>query len=251
MNFNRKKRLLRIAARTILFFLAVFMVCAMAVKASPAEPSPVEPTEPVIYDVPLSDDLQLYIAELCEEHHIEPEIIIGIIEQESNFDPKVVGDYGRSIGLMQIQPRWHKERMEYLGCWSLEDPYANVKVGIDIFAELMAEYQDAEKALMVYNAGATGAQTTWFSKGIYSNEYSRGVLEKASALIPKEVNEMNIPDNHDILAAHEREMDKRLEALPKCGLCGDPIQQDTAFHVNGVLYCDECLDLHRTEVVSE
>ena len=244
---TRKKTLLRSMTRMTIFGLAVFMVCACAAKASPAEP-----VEPVIYDVPLSDDLQIHIATLCEEHHIEPEIILGIIEQESNFDPDVVGDQGRSVGLMQIQPRWHKERMEYLGCWNLTDPYANVTVGIDIFAELLDKHEDTEKALMVYNAGETGANSNWFQYGVYSNEYSQGVLENAAKLKPKEVNEeMNILDNHDIHATHEREMDKRLEALPKCGICGDPIQQETAFHVNGVLFCDECLDLHRTEVVFE
>lgn len=237
--------------RLTLVAMATLMVGAMAVKASPAEPE--EPTKPTIYDVPLSDDLQIHIATLCEKHHIDPEIVLGIIEQESNFDPKVVGDYGRSIGLMQIQPRWHKERMEYLGCWNLTDPYDNVTLGIDILAELMDKYQDTEKALMVYNAGATGAHNAWFQYGVYSNDYSTSVLENVANLKPKEVTkEMNtVPDNYDVWLANEEEKDKQLEALPKCGICKDPIQQERAFHVDGVLYCDECLEHHRVEVVAE
>ena len=247
MKLKLRRSSIRFVARLILIVLAVLLVGAVAVKASPAETS-----ERTIYDVPLSDELQIYIADLCEEHHIDPKVVLGMIQKESNFDTKAIGDQGRSVGLMQIQPRWHKERMEYLGCWSLMDPYANVKVGIDILAELMDKHQDTEKALMVYNAGETGAYNGWFQYGVYSNDYSTSVLANAAALKPKEVKEeMNVPDNHDILAAHEREMDKRLEALPKCGLCGDPVQQDMAVKIHNVYYCDECLEINRVEVVAE
>ena len=249
MKSKRRKATIRIVARLILIVLAVLLIGAVAVKASPAEVN-----EPTIYDVPLSDDLQLYIAELCEGHHIDPEIVLGIIEKESGFDPKVVGDQGRSVGLMQIQPRWHKDRMEYLGCLNLTDPYANVTVGIDIFAELMAEYQDTEKALMVYNAGATGAANNWFQFGVYSNEYSQSVLKNAANLKPKEVKEeMNpVPDNYDVWFENERKKEEALKRLPICGICGFPIQQETAFRgADHVLYCDDCFQYNRVEVVVE
>ncbi len=236
--------------RAALFCLILFCVCAMAASASPAEP-----IEPTIYDVPLSDDLQVHIANLCEEHHIEPEIVIGLIEKESTFNADAVGDSGNSLGLMQIQPKWHKERMERLGCDNLLDPFQNVTVGVDILAELVDGYGDTERALMVYNAGATGAYNGWFQYGVYSNEYSSGVLANAAKLTPKEdVEEVveYIPDNYDIWAAHEEEKEKWLETLPLCARCGDPIQQEMAVYVEvfGAWLCDECLDECMREVVA-
>jgi len=134
------------------------------------------------YPVPLDIELQNYVIQLCEEYHIDPALVFAMIERESNYDPASTGDDGDAHGLMQIQPRWHQERMERLGCSDMYDPYENVTVGIDLMAELLGEYETAEMALMVYNGGPTGANTYWFSKEIYSNDYSRTVLTIAERL---------------------------------------------------------------------
>lgn len=135
-----------------------------------------------LYDVPLAPELQSYIVRLCEQYQIPPELVLAVIEKESGCDAAATGDSGNSQGLMQIQPRWHKERMTRLACTDLYDPWQNVTVGVDILVELISQYQTLEMALMVYNAGAGGAQSMWFCRGIYSNEYSRTVLEIAQRL---------------------------------------------------------------------
>ena len=86
------------------------------------------------------------------------------------------------IGLMQIQPRWHSERMEQLGCTDLYDPYQNVTVGISILAEKLAKYDSAGEALTAYNAGDYGAYTHYFGKGIYANAYAEKILAYAEEL---------------------------------------------------------------------
>ncbi len=131
------------------------------------------------YDVPLDEDLQLFIVRECEKHHIDAAIIMAMIERESAFDADAIGDNGHSHGLMQIQERYHIERMERLGCDDLLDPYQNVLVGIDYLAELLESYEDIEKALIAYNAGATGAYKHWFSRGVYSSDYSKAVIESS------------------------------------------------------------------------
>ena len=154
-----------------------------------AEPDPdpeptVEPIETVmLYDVPLDAELQVFIIRLCEEKHIEPSIVIAMIEKESQYDADAIGDGGASYGLMQIQPRWHQGRMDRLGVTDLLDPRQNVTVGVDYLLEMIDRYNgDIECALMAYNAGCGGANQHWFSKGIYSNAYSQGVLERARTL---------------------------------------------------------------------
>ena len=44
--------------------------------------------------------------------------------------------------------------------------------------------------------------------------------------------------------SHDREQADRLERLPKCAHCGDPIQEDYGFEYEGDLYCEECFDWH-------
>ncbi len=145
----------------------------------PAESIP-EATVVSVYDVPLDLELQLFIIQACEDHHIEPSIVIAMIERESRFKTDAMGDRGAAYGLTQVQPRWHQARMDRLGVTDLLDPYQNVLVCIDYLAELLDHYNgDMECALMAYNAGMSGANKYWFSKGIYSNDYSQTVMERS------------------------------------------------------------------------
>ena len=84
---------------------------------------------------------------------VDPNIVKAIIKEESGGNPNAVGDNGESIGLMQIQPKHHKKRMEELGVVSLFDPQENVIVGCNILAELYDKYGNYEDALSVYNSG--------------------------------------------------------------------------------------------------
>ena len=164
---------------------------AKAAKLSEAEENAVVSTmesltkapQRTYFDCPLSHDLQDYIANLCEEASIDPAVIIAMIGRESGYRENAKGDKGKSLGLMQIQPRWHYDRMEKLDCDDLLDPYDNVTVGIDFLAELTDKYDgNINMALMAYNAGATGAKKNWFSKGVYENKYSRAVMKLAEDL---------------------------------------------------------------------
>lgn len=56
--------------------------------------------------------------------------------------------------------------------------------------------------------------------------------------------EMNIPDNYDQWLHHEWQQERRLADLPKCGVCGNPIQDDHYYEIDGENICPECLDNH-------
>lgn len=121
------------------------------------EAEPVDITEQApLYDVPLSADLQEHIRQLCDEYGVDMPLVLAIIGQESNYQTDAVGDDGNSIGLMQIQPRWHQGRMDRLGVTDLLDPYQNVTVGIDLLADLI-DKGGTRWAIMAYNAGAETA----------------------------------------------------------------------------------------------
>lgn len=142
-------------------------------------------TVPELWAVPLEEDLQLHIANLCEEYHIQPELVLAVIEQESQYNPEAIGDSGNSLGLMQIQPRWHSERMQQLGCDDLLDPYQNVTVGVDILAEKLAK-GSTEWALMAYNGGNQYADDLQ-ARGEVS-EYAEAVIMLAEELKGGEMN---------------------------------------------------------------
>lgn len=138
----------------------------------------VEPEPEIdIYPVNLDADLQRYIIETCEEYTINPSIIIAMCFYESSFNVDAIGDNGAGMGLMGINPRWCWPEMEKLNCPDMRDPYQNVTIGIDIFAQKLAKYDwNTEMALMAYNAGDAGAHRLWFDKGIYSTTYSSNIM---------------------------------------------------------------------------
>ena len=86
---------------------------------------------------------------------VDPNIVKAIIKEESGGNPNAVGDGGESIGLMQIQPRWHRAKMEELGIVNLYDPQENVILGCSILSELYDKYGNYGDALSVYNSGNT------------------------------------------------------------------------------------------------
>lgn len=130
-----------------------------------------------IYPVDLDADLQRYIIETCKEYQINPSVVIAMCFYESSFNADAVGDNGEGMGLMGINPRWCWPEMEKLNCPDMRDPYQNVTVGIDIFAQKLAKYDgNPEMALMSYNAGDAGAHRLWFNKGIYSTTYSSNIM---------------------------------------------------------------------------
>lgn len=133
------------------------------------------------YDVPLDWDIQDHIVKVCEkyERRISPphlELVLAMIEVESDYNADAVGDEGKSFGLMQVKKSDHEDRMDRLGVTDLMDPYQNVIVGIDILNEKLLQYETLEKALTAYNAGDSGAETLYFSQGITMSPYAEEVL---------------------------------------------------------------------------
>lgn len=158
-------------------FLVVAIIALLGMRfAGSEEPEDPQPARsPVtIYDVPLDAGLQTYIAETCGRYGVDVPLVLAIIGQESNYNAHAVGDNGNSLGLMQIQPRWHQSRMDRLGMDDLLDPHQNVTVGIDLLAELI-EHGGEKWAVMAYNAGAVAADN-YMAIGI-TTDYAAGVMK--------------------------------------------------------------------------
>lgn len=115
------------------------------------KPAPVEEPAAKYYDVPLDTETQNMLRSACEESGIDMELALAVIWKETDFR-NVMGDGGNSFGYMQIQPRWHADRMERLGVTDLMDPASNFRVGCDFLAELLEDHALAY-ALTYYNSG--------------------------------------------------------------------------------------------------
>lgn len=152
----------------------VVLSCSVVENHDTAQSEPSEAVQPVtLYNVPLEADLQRFIIGKAEEIGIDPAVIFAMAYKESTYNPGAIGDYGNSLGLLQIQPRWNMERMERLGCMDLLDPFQNVTVAADLLSELMDKHGDVAVALTVYNFGHYPG---------YVTEYATDVLNTAEEL---------------------------------------------------------------------
>lgn len=196
-----KKRLAYIG---LALLMILFVICLLPLVSYEEHEMPAEESEPSIvyvvipvfeapvpesdsegsthrhYDSELSDELQDFVFETCDEYEINPAMVIAIIEKESKCNPDAIGDSGRSKGLMQIQERWHKERMDKLGCTDLLNPEENILIGVDYLAELQASGKSVEWVLMAYNGGNSYANKK-AGAGIVS-EYAADILKRMNEL---------------------------------------------------------------------
>jgi len=100
----------------------------------------------VIYDRSDYDNL---IRQAALNEGMDPHLIRGIVQVESQFNPRARSSKG-AMGLMQLMP----ETATLMGVRDPWDPHENITAGTKYFSSLMRRYGgDVRKALAAYNAG--------------------------------------------------------------------------------------------------
>lgn len=140
--------------------------------------APPEATESIDFDptrddIPLDDKTQMLLYEACGNTGVPFELALAVIWKETRFR-NIGGDGGNSAGYMQVQERWHRDRMERLGVTNLTDPYGNFLVGCDYLAEMVDRDRGIEWALMAYNGGPSYANN--MAKAGKVSQYATDVL---------------------------------------------------------------------------
>ena len=131
-----------------------------------------EPT--YIYDeeIPLTEDEQRAIQDVCKEYSVCYELVLAIIERESAYHKDAVSASGTCHGLMQINPAFHD-------CEGLYEADSNVRTGVRYLARLFDEYEDAGLVLDIYHGDKKAIER--YEKGTMSS-YARGILERSEEL---------------------------------------------------------------------
>lgn len=146
-------------------------------KPQPMEPAHKEPSAEsryVLYDVQLSEELQHYTQDVCEEYGVSYPLVIAIMKKESEFRPDVISNTG-DHGIMQVNEGNHEWLEGVLGITDWYDPKQNILAGVYMLAQFSG-YEDVHQILMSYNCGPSGAKRLW-SEGVYTTAYSRAVVE--------------------------------------------------------------------------
>jgi len=111
-----------------------------------------------------------FAAEVSREaarHGVAPDLVFGLIRQESVFDPAIVSPAG-AVGLMQLMPATAEAVTRQLGepyvKDSLYSPAANVRYGVYYLRELLDRFGgSAVLALAGYNGGPDNSRN-WYER---------------------------------------------------------------------------------------
>lgn len=132
-----------------------------------------EPVKPR-FNVQLSEDLQELVYSECMARGVDPYLAVSVMLRENRgFDPSIISA-SNDYGLFQINRINHK-RMADLGYTDMLNAEDNIKAGVYILAECLNSSDSYQEALMAYNLGRGGCNKA-MAKGIYSTDYSRGVM---------------------------------------------------------------------------
>jgi len=103
---------------------------------------------PWVADISEAETIARWVYVYSKKSKLSPELILGVIAVESQFDHFAVSNVG-AVGLMQVMPFWKKE----LGkpddnLLSIE---TNVRYGCAILRHYVDRYKSVERALAAYN----------------------------------------------------------------------------------------------------
>jgi len=117
-----------------------------------------------------------------EKYGFDPVFLMAVIENESSFNPEVIGGCGE-IGLMQLTPdtaKWiaSKYGIPYKGKKSLKNPVINISIGSAYLAYLRGKFDfHSQLYLAAYNMGTSHLHRS-LDKQIIPKDYSSRVMKR-------------------------------------------------------------------------
>lgn len=124
----------------------------------------------------LPECMQQFIYIICNQNGVDYALVLAVIEIESGYKWDADSTEG-SQGYMQVNIKWHEDRMDRLNVDNVQNPYFNIMVAVDYLAELQGRFDTEAEVLTAYNYGVTGAYTHVWNKGLIETEYSRTVQQ--------------------------------------------------------------------------
>lgn len=130
-----------------------------------------------------------YVEQVSEINGVRPEVVLAIIDRESNFQPDVTNPDSGCAGLMQLAPCTLDWLENETGCrYDPYDPFQNIAGGVYLLGWLYDRYDgDEPMALLAYAEGYGGAERmvseginpadTWQVQTIYTRIENKGAKE--------------------------------------------------------------------------
>jgi soluble lytic murein transglycosylase-like protein len=97
-------------------------------------------------------------------HGLDPLLVLAVIAVESRFNPFAASEQG-ALGLMQVVPRFHKDKLPEEGAPAMLKPEANIALGTRILKDSIRRGGSDEAGLQLYN-GAFDDETRAYANRV-------------------------------------------------------------------------------------
>ena len=172
-----------LALAAIIFFCGVYVGADRAAEVIEADQIQTEeeaPKETDYYspEVPLSHAEQLDLYEAAEEFEVDYYVMLGLIEQETEFR-NVPGDGGKASGYCQIWRVYWKDLMNDIGAQDLNEPKDNFRTACAIMRQLTDRDGSVAGALTAYNKGSFNGRVSAYATNVLENAERWREIEKS------------------------------------------------------------------------
>ncbi len=99
-----------------------------------------------------------------QRHSLDPMLILAVIAVESRFNPVAESEQG-ALGLMQVVPRFHMDKIAAFGVTSMLLPEANIAIGARILKDAIRRGGSDAAGLQLYN-GAFDDETRAYANRV-------------------------------------------------------------------------------------
>lgn len=109
---------------------------------------------------------------------VDPLLLIAVIAIESRFNPIAQSD-GGAVGLMQVIPRYHADKLDAAGRNAVLDPHMNIQVGARILKEYIARGGNEIAGLQLYNGSSADASNAYATRVLGEKQWLKNSIGHA------------------------------------------------------------------------
>src|SRR5215469_8133156 len=108
---------------------------------------------------------------------LDPLLLIAVIAVESRFNPIAQSD-GGAVGLMQVIPRYHADKLDASAGAAVLDPHTNIHVGARILKEYISRGGNEVAGLQLYNGSSADATNAYANRVLGEKHWLQDAIKR-------------------------------------------------------------------------
>ena len=119
----------------------------------------------------------------ARRNHLDPLLVVAVIAVESRFNPVAQSEFG-GTGLMQVIPRFHRDKFSAAKGETVLDPRINIRVGTLALRQYVALGGTETAGLQLYNGAADDPDRSYARKVLAERAHLREAVRRVAARRP-------------------------------------------------------------------